>query len=491
MRTVRGLVGGAVAALVGGMAILGGCGSGGPAPKITALDGARSPLAAIEDDRIFQGRAAGADATKFVDDRMAQMADLGARVLRVSLRWDVVAPARRPADPADPADPAYVWGAYDPVVAAARRHGIQVMFSVWSAPDWAADQTIAKKVEGSPPSWNDRRPASAEEFGLLGRALATRYAPRGVHLWEAWNEANINFYLRPQFERQGGKWVAASPARYSRLMSAFRENVRSVDPQAQVAGGVMAPVGDRCGLTCPSDQQEPNRIGPQQFLQALDAPGLQPDMDAVSHHPYPSSPPLPADAPKPTRRLDLYNLADLAPAIDATYLAGKPIWISEYGFQTEPTQALRYALSPPDQASGIVAAYATMVAEPRIKIASYYFLQDNAGFKSGLTTEAGAAKPGAAAYALPFAPSASDPSVFVGQVRPTRARSEVTIQWKSGSDWKDAKSVATTADGSFKVRVDSPEATSLRAHWQGTSPTGAAAQWTSPEVTFTPTPPRA
>jgi hypothetical protein len=68
-------------------------------------------------------------------------AGLGTRVLRVDLRWDQVARVR-PASARSDADPAYDWGVYDRVVEAARRQGVQILFTVWGTPPWAADRTV-------------------------------------------------------------------------------------------------------------------------------------------------------------------------------------------------------------------------------------------------------------------------------------------------------------------------------------------------------------
>lgn len=460
-----------------------GCGGSDDPPTITALTATPSPTPAMEDDRIIQPPA-GTTPDAFVDDRMARMADLGVKVVRVSMLWHLIAPTR-PADPANPADPAYDWSRYDPVVAAAQRRGMTVLFSVWSPPDWAADPVVPASSDTAGGGWKQRRPADPAAYGAFARAAATRY--RQLTRWEAWNEPNITFYLRPQFEKQGDRWVATGPRTYTALANAFRDNVRAVIPDAQIAGVATAPAGDKCDLGCPFTDREPNRIGPQVFLQGLDAAGLRPALDAVSHHPYPSSPPAPDDT-KLVRRLDLYNLADLPAAIDATYLKGAPIWITEYGFQTEKTDVLGYFLPPEQQATAIAEAYATMLAMPRIKLASYYFLQDNGSFQSGLSTVDGTPKPGASAYALPFARAVDggDDIVLVGQARPAGTATKVVIEWKSGDDWKAAATVDTIADGSFRIGVAAPTGATLRAHWTGPAPSGASGDWISPPVTIDP-----
>src|SRR5437868_3702996 len=73
---------------------------------------------------------------------LAQIRDLGAGVVRVSIHWGSVAPLRRPPrfDPADPASyPAANWAVYDRIVSDARGDGLTVDFSVSGpAPLWAS-----------------------------------------------------------------------------------------------------------------------------------------------------------------------------------------------------------------------------------------------------------------------------------------------------------------------------------------------------------------
>jgi hypothetical protein len=212
-----------------------GCGA---AERRTAAEPApptRSPIAGLQDDRIYQ-------ADVDVGARMRTMADLGAAVVRVDLRWDLVARSR-PADARDPADPAYDWSAYDRIVTAANRVRERVLFTVWGTPEWARDPSVDVGTRFGPQAV---RPLHPGDLGLFATAAARRYAPLGVHLWEAWNEPNIPLFLRPQYVRRAGRWVAAAPALYSAMLRAFYNGVKRVDPGARVAGAVTAPVGDQC-----------------------------------------------------------------------------------------------------------------------------------------------------------------------------------------------------------------------------------------------------
>jgi hypothetical protein len=413
------------------------------------------------------------------------MADLGAAVIRVDLRWDRVAP-RKPVEPRDPDDPAYDWDSYDRIVAAAKRHGVEVLFTVWGTPAWAADPAVT-------PNPNEEfavRPADARDYGAFAAAAASRYAPRGVRKWEAWNEPNIRLFLWPQYALRDGRWVAVSPGTYSDLLKQFYANVKGIAPDAQVAGAVTAPVGDECGLSCsPGRVARPARVAPAAFLRGLDAEGLRPPMDIVSHHPYPTIRPELASRPR-ARAIDLYNLDRLVAAVDRTYLHGKAMWLTEYGFSTEGVANLVNFMSPEEQAAAISDALRRGREVPRVRLMTYYFLQDNAAWKSGLTTLDGTPKPGRDAYAMPlFAEPAGSVASgtrvrVVGQVRPAREPTSVTVEWRSGGTWKTLRTVRTLADGTYAIEVTPGQPLELRARWSGTARSGAMIDAVSPVVTI-------
>ncbi len=408
-----------------------------------------SPLVGMQDDRVIQ-------ADPLV--RMRMMADAGARVARVDLRWDRVA-TRAPADASDPGDPAYDWTTYDQVVAAARRYRMEVLFTVWGTPSWAVDTALFAYGDLSygTASFAPRDPG---DLGRFAQAAARRYAPLGVHKWEGWNEPNVPMYLQPQYTRVNGLPVAASPAIYSGLQRAFYEGIKSIDPRSQVAGVVTSPAGNPGGL-------DPTRVVPMTFVRLLGRAGLRPPMDVVSHHPYPVR--ARTDKPTPPGRAyaDLYNLRDMITAVDSTYLRGKKLWLTEYGFSTSSVPEYRVIVSPKGQAANIADAHWRLSTNRRVSMAVYYLLQDHPGWRSGLYTQNGAAKPGRQAYSLPMWARGR---LVYGQVRNATGRTRVAIQQRRGNRWVTARTVTTTADGSFRVRVTGRA--QLRAQWRGTARTG-------------------
>lgn len=350
----------------------------------TAALGARAVTIGLQDDRMAQFN---------VDPspRMALVKDLNARLVRVDMRWDLIAPTR-PAAPRSPADPAYNWSHYDAVVAAARARRVNVMFTVWGTPGWAADP----KVPASPPLPTfGRRPKNPQDAGDFAAAAAARYGPRGVKMWEAWNEPNIPIFMQPQFRRVGGRWVPESPRYYSRLLKAMYRGFKASDRKARVAGGVTAPVGelDYQRSTC-----QPNcRIQPRHFVTALGARGLRPPMDVVSHHPYPLRKPSNTNFPGASYT-DLYNLSYFERDLDRTYLRGKALWLTEFGVATKRVTQYPFFRTEAQQVEGLRDAIRRVRANPRVKVFVWYLLQDHDEWASGLLRQNGSRKPSAAVF---------------------------------------------------------------------------------------------
>jgi hypothetical protein len=469
---------GAVAALAVGA--LAGCGGGAAEPS--ALKGTvagvptTSPLAGIQDDRVYQV------APKEAVSRVQTMARMGASIIRVDTRWDVVA-TRRPANPKDPNDPAYNWAAYDPIVDAAAERGVRVLMTVWGTPAWAADPAVPKSTRFADYT---RRPAKAGDYGNFAHALAARYTPRGVRDWEIWNEPNIPMFLRPQFRKQGKKWVPASPATYSALAKSFYANVKMIDKGSRIAGLVTAPAGDQCPSSCPTG---PNgRVTPSAFLAAIAKPGLRPPMNVVSHHPYPITTPRNTNFPG-SSYIDLYNIDRFQREIDRTYLRGKKIWLTEFGFSTTKVAEYSLAVSEAQQAQYLQDAYRRVRPNKRIGMFVWYFLQDNGAWGSGLLRQDGVWKPSAEVFSIPMSPLSpgairpGGKATLVGQVRTARQPTQVTITRRDGDGWVAVATVATGKDGSFAANVAPGSTTTYRVSWTGDVPSGSRQTKTSWPVT--------
>lgn len=469
---------GALAALA--VVALAGC--GGVAAQPGAVKGTvagvpgTSALAGIQDDRVYQVPEQEADS------RVQTMARMGARIIRVDTRWDVVA-TKRPKNPKDPSDPAYNWTAYDTIVDAAAKRGVRVLMTVWGTPNWAADRKVPRSTRFADYT---RRPAKAGDYGNFAYALASRYAPRGVRDWEIWNEPNIPLFLRPQYQKRGKRWVNVSTATYSALAKSFYANVKRVDKGSRIAGVVTSPAGDQCPSSCP---RNPNaRTSPSNFLKGLNQKGRRPPMNVVSHHPYPITKPRSTNFPG-SSYIDLYNINRFQQEVDKTYLRGKRLWLTEFGFSTVKVGEYSMFVSEAEQAQYLQDAYRRVRPNKRIGMFVWYFLQDNGAWNSGLLRQNGSRKPSAGVFSIPMAPLSPRPiasggsSTLVGQVRTARKSTQVTISRKDGDGWVAVAIVTTGKDGSFAAKVRPGSTTTYRVSWTGDVPSGSRLIKTSWPVT--------
>jgi hypothetical protein len=330
-----------------------------------------------------------------------------AEVLRVQLYWGGTrgVARTRPEQPLDPADPAYDWSDADRVVLAARAQGTNILFSIFATPVWA---------NGGLPT--NRAPRNQDDLWRFAYAAATRYSGTyeredgvvlpAVRLWTAWNEPNLTLGLVPQWRRVGGHWIPQSAVDYARICTA-------------VADGIHATLlhGERvaCGVTAARGNNNPRgkrqSVSPVAFLRAMKKAGAH-GFDAYAHHPYPGGPfEAPSTRPKGPTAIGLGNIGTLA--AEVTRLYGRlPIWITEYGYQTNPPDTI-FGVSPKRQALYLRESYAIARANPRIDLMLWFLLQDEqraAGWQSGLVSVDGRLKPAFYAFEQAAASSARSSS---------------------------------------------------------------------------------
>ena len=121
-----------------------------------------------------------------VDRTVALMSDAGVQWARLNASWAAIEPNGDDSyDPAALAD-------LDYAVAKVRAAGIGVVMPVAdSVPFWASGDP-AKVVDLLGRQWNTRyRPARMADYADFFAFVAARYGPRGVHVYEVWNEPNL------------------------------------------------------------------------------------------------------------------------------------------------------------------------------------------------------------------------------------------------------------------------------------------------------------
>jgi Glycosyl hydrolase catalytic core len=335
-----------------------------------------------------------------VDQTFSTLQQLHVQEIRLNLYWGgkYGVATKRPLHPADPSDPAYDWSLYDRTVTDAAQAGIHVLFSVYGTPSWAN----GGKSMNSPPT-------SAIDLRNFAFAAATRYSgsfmgPGGqvlpkVREWLAWNEPNNPVFLVPQYKRTASGWTMASATAYARICNAVYDGVH---------GTLLANERVACGGTAPRGNNDPSSsrpsVSPLAFLRAVKTAGLK-TFDAWAHHPYYSSPQdTPTTKPTspngaPVTSVTLGNLNVLIKLVTQLY-GNKRIWITEYGYQTNPPDTL-VGVSWAKQALYLKEAFAIARANPRIDLMLWFLLKDDPnpnGWQSGLITAGGKHKPSFAAF---------------------------------------------------------------------------------------------
>jgi hypothetical protein len=245
-----------------------------------------------------------------IDAQLRALQRTGAGVARSDAIWG----SSEPAAPADGVHH-YDWSFDDSIAGALAAHDLLWLPIIdYSAP-W--DESI--------PGQDHSPPASVGDYAQFAGAFAARYGPGGsfwsehpnltarpVTTYEIWNEPD-----------GPGFWLPApDPGRYSDLYLTARAAITAVQPGARVIVG---------GLTHPAG-----------FLPEMLAarPQLAGHIDGVAIHPYGN--PLTVLAKVRDARRTLVSLG----------LGSVPLYVTEFGWTTEPVGALDYA--PADVRPGYV-----------------------------------------------------------------------------------------------------------------------------------------
>jgi hypothetical protein len=329
---------------------------------------------------------------------------LNAQVLRVNMYWGgtqwAVSRGAKPTDPTDPGDPAYDWSLYDRLMRYAATYHVKVVFSILFTPKWANGGKARTFGPTNPSDLEDFASAAAQRYSGTyippsWQQLPTLESPTdplpAVKFWTAWNEPNNPVFLTPQFTRSGSKWVVASAVSYAKICNAIYTGIHSVGVSGEkVACGVTAPKGNDAPATSRAS------VDPLSFLIAAKKAGMK-RFDAYAHHPYyaaPSESPSYVPTGKTARRIQMGNINLLLAEISKLY-GPKHLWITEYGYQTNPPDS-SFGVSWAKQAAYLTQVYAMARANPRIDMFLWFLIKDEpslGGWQSGLETAAGKKKP--------------------------------------------------------------------------------------------------
>jgi len=352
-----------------------------------------------------------------LDTRLATLDRLGIDVYRYTLHWDQL----------EPRQTSFRWQNADAILRGLQAHGIQPVVTIYGAPRWANG--------GHAPNFAPRRAAT---FAAFARAAARRYP--FVRYWTVWNEPNQRISLRP-----------ASPKVYVRtlLNPAYAAIHAVLGSRAKVAGGMTAPRGNTGG------------VAPLTWVQGMRAAHAR--LDAYAHHPYPTHPSSEspsAGACGSCGDITMANLPRLIAAVGKAF-GPKPIWLTEYGYQTNPPDRL-LGVSRAMQARYVAEAAQRSCALPRGEMRIHFRVRGEpvvGRWQSGLFDAHGVAKPALRAYSLPLVQLTRSGSraTLWGQVRPGRGAQAYRLHVVArGRRLASVKAGRTTARGFLRLSVSAP-----------------------------------
>ena len=343
----------------------------------------------------------------------------GAKIVSLEIDWEEVEP-HPPAGSgsSSPSSPQYNFLYVDGVLKRFAGTGIQPLLLITDAPRWA-------QGSGGTPLEYEEGGFEPNDAALqqLVQALAKRYSghyrdpanprhflPR-VRYFQAWAEANTGFHLSPQWERVGGHLVNEGPIIYRNLLNAFYSGVKAGNPAAQVVFTGLAPYGDPPGGL---------RTPPVTFLRSvlcLDAHLRRQSCPDPAHFSILASDPY--DIGSPTTHAvsstdasapDLGRLTRIVrAAITARTVlpaSAKPLWVTEFGYDSNPPNTTRGTPSEAEQARWLEESF-YVFAHEGVSTVIWYLLHDQTGsfltrYFSGVYFNRGGPKLSLTAYQFPL-----------------------------------------------------------------------------------------
>jgi hypothetical protein len=347
-----------------------------------------------------------------LNSRLDRLQSLGVDLVRINVIWSDV----------ERSEGHFGWNSYDSIVKGLHKRGIDVVLTLVSAPSWANG--------GRGTNW---APLNGTAFAGFAAAAAHRYP--FVTRWLIWNEPNQRRWLRP-----------TEPATYvKRLLNPAYAAIHKVLPHALVGGGVTAPRAATGG------------VSPLAWIKGMAAAHAH--LDAYAHNPYPLSPTETPFSGGCTHcsTLTMATLPQLVADVGHAFGKGKRIWLTEYGYQTDPPDNF-LGVSLDQQALYMSEAALRAYAQPRVDMLINYLIQDEpdlARWQSGILTTDGAEKPAYQAFELPLTVKSrtSKSLTLWGQIRPGNGSQPYILQELKGNTWLQVGTSERTSPRGFFTRV--------------------------------------
>jgi len=281
---------------------------------------------------------------------IAEAQALGARVLRLDVRWWVFEP--RDAQHISARPQAYL----DSLAAHAQAAGIRLIATVESSPCWASSAPPALLAACRPnkaSKANAWPPLNASDYAAFVSYLASRYGPAlaAIEIWNEPDQANELYFAGPH-----------KAPRYASVLRAAYPAIKSANPAVQVLAGSL--VGSSGA-----------------FLRALYAAGIKGFYDGLSVHYY---------------NLTIASLR----SIHQTQLAAgdtTPLWLNEFGWSScwprQRIQQEQACVTAGIQALNLANTVGALARTPYVAAAVVYKLEDSRSENFGLLSTSGGRKP--------------------------------------------------------------------------------------------------
>jgi hypothetical protein len=435
---------------------------------LSAAFGATPALAAhltrgFVDDVWFDAPARGISQQSWIRKTVAT----GAKFVQIEVDWKSIEPrAPRHGDAlASPAGPQFEFSALDAHVEELAGSGLQPVFLVTDAPRWAEGKGGTRSeyanggYEPNAPAFRDLAEAMAKRYsGSYPNPLKPRRKLPPVRYMQAWGEANMNLHLSPQWTRTGGRLQNSGATIYRSLLNAFYTGVKAGDHDDIVLASGLEAYGD------PPDQLL-QRTRPVTFLEDLLC--LTQDLtragcsdpahfDVLASDPYDSfAPTVSAVSPLDASAPDLGRLTKVVKAALSAHTllpdTPKPLWVTEFGYDSDPPNPTKGTLSTATQARWLEQAFYVFWHEG-VSTVLWYLVRDqvppySVNYFSGVFFRDGKPKPSYTAYRFPFVVMSTRAEPQAWGIAPVTGT--VKVQLRSASGWETVRALHTVAGNVF------------------------------------------
>jgi Beta-galactosidase len=204
------------------------------------------------------------------DEDASYMKAGGIEAVRWPLPWNLIQPT---------AKGGYNWEAFDPIVAVAARHGLQVLPFVYATPRWISRKFTTMPIDSARArqAWTAFLEAAVKRYGPRGEFWkqfapgVVQYEtgiskPMPIRTWQLWNEANFFYFAYP-----------ASPQRFVKLLKLSSPVIKRADPGAKVI---------LSGLFGEPTAKGRRGMPAAKFLNTVYKAGTKQLFDGIALHPY-------------------------------------------------------------------------------------------------------------------------------------------------------------------------------------------------------------